>query len=298
VSCAKIGLDGATKMRDAIKYCRDIITSLGAESCFVNCGNAQIHYARSGTGDAVVLLHGFGAWAYGWRNQITALRDEFRLLAVDLKGFGLSTRSLRTSYSVEAHAEAVMYVLEHEGIERAVIVGNSFGGTVGLTMAALFPERVKALILLGAPFRIELPKLPPLLFVPLIGPKLAEWKLFNEEGVEDVMRFNYANHSIITEEAIKSYLAPLRIRGTAYAWAKMLRQIDGFDLSQRLSQVTQPSLLIWGELDKTVPIQVGVELQTRLKGAHMRVLRDIGHAPHEECPQLVNELMREFIAAV
>lgn len=227
-----------------------------------------------------------------------ALKDKFLMLAIDLKGFGLSTRSLRTSYSVEAHAEAVMCVLEHEGIGEAIIVGNSFGGTVGLVVAAMSPDKVRALVLLGAPFKIKLPKLPRLLFVPLIGPKLAEWRLFNEEGVEDAMRYNYANHSIITEETVKAYLAPLRIKGTAYAWAKMLRQIGGFDFSQRLSEITQPSLLIWGELDKTVPIQVGMELQKRLRNARMEVLPNVGHAPHEECPQLVNDLICQFVLAV
>ncbi|MCS7253540.1 MAG: alpha/beta hydrolase [Armatimonadota bacterium] len=283
-------------MRDAIKNCLSIIASLGAESRFACCEGAHVHYACAGDGDVLVMLHGFGAWAYGWRNQIAALRDKFRVIAVDLKGFGLSTRSLRTSYSVEAHAKAVMCILEREGIDRATVVGNSFGGTVALTMALMSRERVNALILLGTPFRIKLPKLPPMLFTPLIGPMLAKRRLFNECGVKDTMRYNYANQSIITEESIKAYLAPLHIRGTANAWVKMLRQINGFDMSHRLPQIGQPSLLIWGEFDKTVPVPVGEELCGRLQNACLKVLRNAGHAPHEECPELVNKLICEFIA--
>ena len=282
-------------MRDPVKKCTEIVSSFGAKSCFVKCEKAHIHYICAGHGKPVVLLHGFGAWSYGWRNQIKGLRDYFRLLSIDLKGFGLSTRSLRTSYTVEAHARAVACVLDHEGIESATIVGNSFGGIVAMTMAVLFPTKVEALILLAAPFRIELPALPRCIFLPLIGPKLAQWFLFNENGVEDVMRFNYANHSIITEEAINAYLAPLQIRGTASAWVKMLRQIDGFDLSDRLPSIYQRTLLIWGELDKTVPLSVGVELSERLPNAELMVLSDVGHAPHEECPALINEAMRKFL---
>lgn len=285
-------------MRDAIKRCLQIIASLGAESRFVNCDRIHIHYACAGSGDALVMLHGFGAWAYGWRNQLAALKGRFRLLAVDLKGFGLSTRSLRTSYAVKSHAEAIIHVLDREGIERAIFIGNSFGGTVALVVAVLFPERVKALILLGVPFKIELPKLPPLLFVPFIGPKLAQWRFFNEESVEDTMRYNYANHSIITAEAIEAYLAPLLIKGTAYAWVKMLRQIDGFDFSSQLSLIRHPSLLIWGKLDRTVPLGVGEELHDHLQNSTLKVLCNIGHAPHEECPKIVNELVSEFAASI
>jgi pimeloyl-ACP methyl ester carboxylesterase len=282
-------------MREPIKRCVEIVSSIGAESRFVKCDKAHIHYICVGCGKPVVFLHGFGAWSYGWRNQIKGLKDCFRLISIDLKGFGLSTRSLRTSYAVEAHAEAVACVLEHEGIKTATIVGNSFGGTVAMAVAVSFPTMVDAMILLAAPFRIELPTMPKCIFLPLIGPKLAQWFLFNEGGVEDAMRSNYADHGIITEETINAYLAPLRIRGTAYAWVKMLRQIDGFDLSDKLPHIHQRTLLIWGELDRTVPLSVGVELSKRLPNAELMVLSDVGHAPHEERPALINELVRKFL---
>lgn len=282
--------------RVADAECRKIIAGLGLESCETDIDGVAIHYVCAGNGEPLVLLHGFGAWVYAWRYQFKGLSRRFRILAVDLKGFGLSTRSLKTSYSIDAHVRAVLKVLDAEGIESAIWMGNSFGGTVAMKAAIDAPERVQQLVLLAAPFRIEIPPLPRLLFVPFLGPWLARRKLFTSNVVMETMRYNYANHAIINSDAVNAYLAPLHRRNTAEVWLRMIRQIRNFDMSDELPRIQQRTLLIWGERDKTVPVEMGEQLRKHLPRVEWLLLRNIGHAPHEECPHIVNTALIDFLS--
>src|SRR5689334_31492 len=119
----------------------------------VDAGGVKTNYLEAGSGPAVVLVHGSGpgVTAYAnWRLVIPALAEQFHVIAPDMVGFGFTERPADARYDLQTWADQVIGVLDGLGIQKASIVGNSFGGAIGLRLAANYPDRVDKLVLMGS----------------------------------------------------------------------------------------------------------------------------------------------------
>jgi len=123
------------------------------ESRFASSGNIKLHYIAAGSGPPIVFLHGFPDHGLGWRRQIEALRGNFRVLAPDLRGFGLSDRPRgHAHYALLPHlVEDVLSVLVAEQLSQASIVGHDWGGTIAWWLAMRVPQAVRHLVVLSTP---------------------------------------------------------------------------------------------------------------------------------------------------
>src|SRR4030042_265658 len=110
----------------------------------------DLHYVDAGNGPPLLLLHGLGGSTFGFRRLIPILSPRFRLLALDLKGFGYSERPLDGDYSLTAQARLAKDFLDALNIERAAVLGHSLGGAIAMRLAVDFPERVERLILVSS----------------------------------------------------------------------------------------------------------------------------------------------------
>lgn len=106
-----------------------------------------MHYVDEGAGPPVLFLHGNPTWSFLYRNVITALRDRFRCVAVDLLGFGLSERPEEYGYTAQEHASTVGELVDHLGLDGFVMMGHDWGGPVGLAVATARAERVRGVVL-------------------------------------------------------------------------------------------------------------------------------------------------------
>ncbi len=278
------------------------------DSRFVEALGLRVHYKERGRGEPVfVLLHGFGASTFSWREVMGPLGQTGRAIAFDRPGFGLTSRPMpgqwtgRSPYSTEVQVDLTVALLDAWGVERAVLVGNSAGGTVALLVALAHPERVRALVLVDAAIytRGGAPSwLRPLLATPQmrrLGPFLL--RAFPSQG-ESLLRLAWHDPGKITPEVLEGYRKPLQVENWDRALYELTVATAVPDLALRLQEVRVPTLVITGDDDRIVPTEESVRLARELPNAQLAVLQACGHVPQEECPGPFLEAVGRFLEGI
>lgn len=271
------------------------------DSQFVEINNLDVHYKEMGKGDtALLLLHGFAASTYSWREVMQPLAETNRVVAFDRPAFGLTERPMpdqwegQNPYSTDAATDLTVGLMDELDIDQSVLVGNSAGGTVSLYTALRYPERVKALILVdaavyaggGSPSWIR-----PILtsrqgrrIGPLFARAIQKWGYqFGQAAWHDPAKF--------TDEVWAGFTKPLQAENWDRALWELTQASRPLGLPERLDELSVPVLVITGDDDRIVPTDQSVRLASEIPGAELVVIPNCGHVPHEECPE-------EFLAAV
>lgn len=282
------------------------------DSRFMDLDGLTVHVRSQGEGaPALVMLHGFLSNTRSWDRITPALATDHRVVAYDRPSFGLTDRPLpgdwptgRNPYTPDAQVRQLLALLDAEGIDRAVLVGNSAGGTVAVNFALQHPDRVAGLVLIspaiyaggGAPDWIK-----PLLFSPQlerIGPVLVNG--FIESLASSDIGFTGAwyDPSRVTDADRAAYYAPARIGNAGRALWEFTKASADLRLGEKVAALAVPTLVITGQFDAVVPTEQSIRLAGELPGAALAVLPDCGHVPQEECPGLVLEAMQPFLASL
>lgn len=273
----------------------------------------EVHYKEAGVGEpALVLLHGFGASLFSWREIMAPLATAQRVIAFDRPAFGLTERPMRGDwgapaewragipYSADAQAELTVQLLDKLGVDQAVLVGNSAGGAVAMLTALRNPERVRALILIspavysgGAPpaaqWLLQTPQMQHL--GPLLSRRIQEWGI-------DFARSAWHNPALLTQEIWDGYLAPLQVANWDRALWELTTASRPSGLPERLHEFTLPVLVITGDDDRIVPTALSERLAGELPDASLVVIPACGHVAHEECPAATLDAIEQFLATL
>jgi pimeloyl-ACP methyl ester carboxylesterase len=279
-----------------------------ADSHFIEIDGLNVHYKEMGQGDPVfILLHGFGASLFSWREVMTPLSVHGRVIAYDRPAFGLTGRPMPgewqgdSPYGVPAQVEMLAGLMDTLGVERAILVGNSLGGTIAMNFALKYPERVQALILVdpavfnsgGMPGWIK-----PLLGTPQmnhIGPLIAR-RILNS-GPE-LLEMAWHDPSKLTPEVVAGYRKPLQIANWDRALWELTKAPGGMDLPALLSEFNLPILVVTGDDDRIVPTADSIRLAGTLPGAELVIIPAAGHVPQEEQPGKFMEAILVFLNAI
>jgi pimeloyl-ACP methyl ester carboxylesterase len=266
------------------------------DSRFVEVAGIRVHYKLQGEGSpAMVLLHGFGASTFSWREVMDPLAEDGTVVAFDRPAFGLTERPMRNTedwpgynpYSPEAQVRLVVELMDALDIPSAVLIGNSAGGTVAALTALTYPERVDALVLVDAAIYTGggTPRwIRPLLNTPQmrhLGPLIA--RRIRDWG-RDFGRSAWHDPDEIPPEFWEGYLTPLRAENWDRALWELTSASRSSDLSEHLDDLTLPVLVITGDDDRIVPTEQSIRLAEELPNAQLVVLEACGHIPQEECP--------------
>ena len=262
------------------------------DSRFIEVNGLQIHYKMVGAGQPVfILLHGFGSNTYSWKNVMGPLSKYGTVIAFDRPAFGLSERPLEwkgeNPYSPVAQTKLVVGLMDKLGVEQAVLVGNSAGGTVAAYTTLRYPERVLALVLVdaaiytggGVPDWVK-----PLLKTPQmrrLGPLLSRRLL---SRAEDLIKQAWHDPSKVTPEILEEYSKYAQVENWDKAlWELTLASRD-LKLSERLDELRLPVLVITGDDDRIVPTEESIRLSEEIPYSTLLVIPNCGHVPQEECP--------------
>ena len=275
------------------------------DSRFIEVNGLRVHYKTMGEGEPVlVLLHGFAASLFSWREAMEPLSEVGTVIAFDRPAFGLTERPMpgewgdQNPYTSEAQVELTVGLLDALGVERAILVGNSAGGTVAMLTALAHPEQVQGLVLVDAAIYVSASTpgvLRPLLNTPQmehVGPLLV--RRIRTWG-EDFARMAWHDPSNITPEIWEGYLKPLQAQNWDRALWELTRASRAPHLAARLPEVQADCLVITGDDDRIVPTAQSIRLGQELPRATLVVIPDCGHVPQEECPAPFLQAVTDFV---
>lgn len=278
------------------------------DSRFIDVGEIEFHYKESGDPGAtcnVVLLHGFGASVFSWRDTLPSLGDRCRVIGFDRPAFGLTGRPMpgewtgSNPYSVEEQAAQTVALMDRLGMRRAVLVGHSAGAAVAVLVARDHPDRVSGLVL-------EAPAVlsgggPPSWVTPLlrspqarrVGPLFV--RRIAGPGSDEFIRSAYADPDLVTESLLAGYRRPLGARNWDRALWEYTAAPRRMDAEATLGALTMPVLVVYGQEDAIVAPNDSRTVAASIPGAEVVALPDVGHIPHEELPAAFETLVFRFL---
>ncbi|NQY87642.1 MAG: alpha/beta fold hydrolase [Colwellia sp.] len=261
----------------------------------IKANGIKTNYHDVGKGDAVLLIHGSGpgvsAWA-NWRLNIPELAKNHRVIAPDMVGFGYTERPTDNHYSMDDWVEQVIGLLDALNIDKAAVVGNSFGGGLALAIAIRYPERVNKLVLMGS-VGVSFDLTEGLDKVWGYQPSIA-----NMKQLLDIFAYNRA---LVSDE-----LAELRYKasiqeGFQESFSSMFpaprqRWIEAMQsTSEDIQHIEHKTLIIHGRDDKVIPLDNAYKLIELIKHAQLHVYSECGHWIQIEKMAEFNQLVSNFL---
>ncbi len=248
---------------------------------YLGRGDVRLYFEDSGgSGPAILLSHGFGAGTGMWQGQVAAFADRYRLIAWDMRGHGETVcPDDPARYSQDQTAEDMARLLDHLGLEKAVIAGHSLGGFMSLAFNVRFPDRVKALILQGCGpgFRSDQPR--------------AAW---NERAENRARALEDGGLAALGGSAEVAESIQTSATGLALAARGILSQVDARVIDS-LPGITVPVLIIVGDGDTN--FLTGSEyMASRIPGAQHVLVAGAGHGVNIDQPEAVNQALDQFLS--
>jgi haloalkane dehalogenase len=263
----------------------------------------RLHYIDEGNGEPVVMLHGTPDWSFTYRNLIKTLRPDYRCIALDTLGFGLSDKPAGADYRPEQQAERLSSFLDSLRLEPFTLIVHDFAGPIGLSYAIKNPASIRRLIMMntwlwslrGEPFYAQFSRL-------MHTPLGSLFYLRLNGSPRFILKGSFADKSKLPDQIQQHYTKVFptpesRMAMLTYARA-LLDSGDWYDAlwqdRQRIRDI--PTLFIWGMKDIAFKPSALRRLESVFTAYTTLELDNCGHFPHEECSEQVNEAVRTFLS--
>lgn len=278
----------------------------------------NVYYVQSGEGSPtkppLLLIHGFGASTDHWRKNIADLEKDFQVYAIDLLGFGRSSKP-DWVYSGQLWEEQLSTFIEEVVGQPVVVAGNSLGGYAALCVAGNHPKLVRGVVLLNSagPFSDgETPEKTP------SSPTLKErfqkavrtillqpWSSFllfqyvrRKSMIRRTLKQVYLDQSAVTDQLVEDIYRPSCDRGAAKVFASVFKSPKGDKVDQLLERMSAPLLLLWGEGDPWMDTKARSRQFHQYYSQISEHFLQAGHCPHDEVPEQVNAKIKDWILTV
>jgi haloalkane dehalogenase len=265
----------------------------------------RMHYVDEGSGEPILFVHGSAAWSFAYRNVIRDLRQDYRCVAPDHIGFGLSAKPADWGYRFADHGRNLAALIDHLGLRRFTLVVHDVGGPIGLSYALEHPERVSRLLVLNTfcwplrgPFALAPGPVAALLRGPVGRLLIAR---FNTE-LRVLIPLVYGDRRKLTPAIYRQYLAPLaapKDREGLFAFAELVFAGAGWSeglWERRGALAGLPAAIVWGMRDPLFGQRFLARWREVLPGAEVVTLPGAGHFVQEEEPAEVTLVLRRLLA--
>lgn len=278
----------------------------GSDSQFVELANQEVHYVSAGKPTSkklIVLLHGFGASAFSYKDVLAPLGEIGYVIAYDRTGFGFTGRptswSGESPYGIESQLQLLDELVTGFGANKEVIIlGHSAGGNIAASYAERFEGNVQKLVLFapavgtgaapgsGFSWLFDIPQIDHL------GPLLVS--TIATSGL-DLLYESYVDDSKITDSVIAGYTAPLKVEGWEKAFWLFNKAPRSNGVGERIAGISVPTLVITGDSDTVVETAASVAVAEIISGAKLSIIAKTGHLPNEELPEQFASEVIKFI---
>jgi len=262
---------------------------------FLTVDGIRTHYTESGIGKTIILLHGLGG-PLMWQRVVEPLSDKFHVVVLDLPGWGESDCPPRP-YTAAMYADFVTHFFDAVGIEKVICAGISFGGQVGVHVAAYRPQRVDKLILIcstGLPAGNRL--LRSSVFWSLFSFIIRYTVLRSEYLMCVLARRSFFDLRTRPQDLCRNFYTQISMNGKREAWLNGFRNVyvpDG-DFERRLLEISSPTLIIWGENDRTISPGTAQEFQRRIRHSVISIFHTCAHSVPLEKPRELFSSILDF----
>lgn len=284
---------------------------------FIDVDGLKTYVQEVGEKDAppVILLHGWGASTFTWRENMNALAEAgYRAVAFDRPPYGLSAKEGDSiAYSLSGMADFTAKVMDTLGIDKAVMVGQSQGGGVVGYFAVKYPERVEKLVFVSAALRPSDGEGASTdggvgtqsIVSSLLGFHPIEWwarvgvrTFVKPDFATNLLRSAYFDPVVLTPDVAEGYNRSIQVIGWDQAFVNQLK-LNSFQpepvTSDQIAGISSPVMIVWGQEDTWVPLSVGEQLKSLMPSALMVVYPNVGHLPQEESAESFNRDLIDFL---
>ena len=271
-----------------------------AASAFVDVMQMQVHYRDEGNKNdslPLVLIHGTGASLHTWEESVKLLTDSFRVITLDLPAYGLTGPNPKRIYSQAFYAQFIDEFLKRIHVNKCIIGGNSLGGAIAWNYTYEHPTKVEKLILIDAAGYPMISESKPIAFTLAQIPVLKHMlnyitpRFLAKKSVMNV----YDDPTKVTEKVVDRYFDLFLREGNRQAFVDRMNFSIYPDHLTRISTIKTPTLIVWGENDKLIPIENAQKFHADLPNDTLVVLEKTGHVPMEENPNRTVDAIRLFL---
>lgn len=235
----------------------------------VKLGNKTINYQIKGQGNPILLIHGWGGNSKSQEPLAELLSEKFRVITIDLPGFGSSSNP-DPNWGIEEYAGLIIDFICELKLRPVIYFGHSFGGSLGIYLAANHPNYISKLIISGSSYKRNAPTTSKaskvLKWLPPQIKKLIYMIIFPQSDLYKVPELELNFRKIVTQ-----------------------------DLTPLLNKIKSPTLILWGDNDNQTPLSNSTELQKSIKKSKLKIFPGIGHGLPLHHPKLVAEEIKKFI---
>ncbi len=265
------------------------------ESRFIEIDGMQVHYRDEGQGFPIVLIHGTASSLHTWDAWTNTLKNNYRVIRLDMPAFGLTGPHPKQDYSIDNYSNFLDLFLTKLNIDSMYLAGNSLGGNIAWHYTTDHPEKVAKLILVdpsGYSIKGKQPWVFKLARAPVLNSII---KYFTPKSlIENNLKQVYFDESKITPALIDRYYDLTLREGNRTAFIDRAKT-EMKDHTSKLKMLTTPTLIIWGKEDVWIPVSDGTRFLEDLLNAQLVILDNVGHVPMEESPGESLEPVLEFI---
>ncbi len=266
-------------------------------SQFLKTRNFLFHYLHAGSGKPIILIHGGGMWLYSFRHNLVPLSKISSVHALDMPGYGYtSITDPSLGMGTDTMPLALKEFMDALHMDKATLVGHSWGGGWALAYALAYPERVDQIVLINSS-GLDVPDVFEweILKMPIVGNLLL--RFLTLDLIKTRLELSFFKKGIVDDAMALEVHLPLKIPANRHAQALLARNLSWAEVDRHLGELGNQALLIWGEQDRYLDVGLVNRFREKLKNLKVEIIRDCGHSAHEECPEAVNRLIVEFITS-
>jgi len=254
-------------------------------------GDHTIVYSEGGTGETILMVHGFGGNKDNWLRFAKFFTPQYHVIIPDLPGYGESTRLQDARYNIMAQVERLNAFCKGLGISQFHMVGNSMGGNISGNYAAKYPEMVKTLALFASsgvksPIQSELERLLQKGFNPVVVHSQADFNRY--------LKFIFVKPPFIPPIAKRVFAEEAAAEKSKNEKLFQDMLMDDLELESNLSKIPQPTFILWGDTDRVLDVS-SVSIFEKIRNHKKVIMKDCGHVPMIERPEETASLYLDFL---
>ena len=256
---------------------------------FINIDENKIRYLESGNSDnTLVLIHGLGASANRWEYVIPHFEKNYRVIVPDLIGFGYSDKPL-VDYTTDFFSEFLKKFLEKLDIKNPVLIGSSLGGQIIAEYTLNNNDTVKKLVLISPSgvMKHSTPALDAYVMAALYP---------NQEAAKNAFEMMSGSSKNIDPKIVEGFVKRMRLPNAKMAFMSTLLGLKNSQiLTEKLSSITVPTMVVWGELDPVIPVKYADSIVSTIKDCRFYRMDGCGHTPYVDDPEIFAKTVMKFL---